>query len=158
MITTTLLAAACAGAPAEKPTMNQPILDQGTDGTWTIRITRTCEQRSAAGAVVFRAEVSPDPRSPPHMGLAEARALLSIAEQHLAAEGWIAAVHCGRQGLDALGLHYAPVGVDDSTDMKLLAAEDQLAQGAVENAARTTVRMLSIRIGLYPERHGEVIR
>ena len=59
-----------------------------------------------------------------------------------------ALVSC-REGLKTLGDEYSSPDLLDDTDMKLLAAEIQEAEGKLGNAATVTCRILRSRIELW---------
>jgi len=55
------------------------------------------------------------------------------------------------------GDDYAPAGVEDDTDLKLLAAEERAKEGHVDDAASVTLRMLQTRLKLYARRNASSV-
>lgn len=51
-----------------------------------------------------------------------------------------------------LGFSYVNDGVDYSTDLKIIAAEEMIKQGNYKNAANLMLKMLEIRIQLYKDK------
>jgi hypothetical protein len=126
-------------------------------GTWAVRVARQDESRSKDAVVIVRAERKPSPPDPVHVRLAGARAWLALAKDRVAEKEWSAAIELARKGLVELGQEYARPQVDDDTDLKALAAEDQLKQGHTENAARTLARVLEDRISCYRDLHSATV-
>jgi hypothetical protein len=62
------------------------------------------------------------------------------------------------QGLVELGEGYAAPGVEDDTELKLLAAEELWAAGRSREAADLELRMLGERLTLAERRLGAVLR
>jgi hypothetical protein len=126
-------------------------------GTWAVRVVRQDESRSKDAAVIVRSEQKPSPPDPVHVRLAGARAWLALAEDRVAAKEWKAVVALARKGLDELGREYAQPQIEDDSDMKAFAAEDQLAQGKAENAAHMLTGVLATRIILYVSLHNDTV-
>jgi len=59
-------------------------------------------------------------------------------------------------GIEALGTRYRPRRVKDDTTLKIAAAEEQLAAGRAEEAARSLGESLRLRIDLYLRRYPDV--
>ena len=68
------------------------------------------------------------------------------------------AVTAAQAGLNELGDDYRPRGVKDDTMMKIDAAEERIAEGAVADGAAVLLRMLETRIQLYVQNHGPHLR
>jgi hypothetical protein len=122
------------------------------DGQWRVRVTRERSGHSAEGSVLVRGP-KPDPVSPKHLALAGARAWLALADARIAASEWKLAIEFARQGISELGDDYARPEVDDSTAVKILAAEEEIAHDRLSNGARTLARVLANRVVLYVELH-----
>ncbi|MEO3713059.1 hypothetical protein [Roseateles flavus] len=75
--------------------------------------------------------------------------LLRDGESMLAAGHFDRALASCRAGLDTLGTAYMRPGVDDDTDLKLMAADLQRRNGHVDRAAQLSCQMLRARIDLY---------
>jgi hypothetical protein len=123
------------------------------DGTSRITVPRSLDGESAEGQVIVPSSTASTSGGAPHAVLAEARAFLALGEKLLARDRLEPAIQAAKSGLSALGDDYAPAGVADDTGLKILAAEDQIAQGHLRNAASMMLRMLEIRVDLYAERH-----
>jgi len=126
-------------------------------GTWAVRVVRQDESRSKDAVVIVRSERKPSLPDPVHVRLAGARAWLALAKDRVAEKEWSAAIELARRGLGELGQEYARPQVDDDTELKALAAEDQLKQGHPENAARALARVLSTRIACYLDLHNDTV-
>jgi len=126
-------------------------------GTWAVRVTRQDESRSKDAAVIVRSERKPSLPDPVHVRLAGARAWLALAKDRVAEKEWGAAIELARKGLVELGQEYARPQVDDDTELKALAAEDQIKQGRLENAARMLAGALSTRIVCYVDLHNDTV-
>ena len=85
--------------------------------------------------------------------LAAARAALARGEQLLAAGDAGEALAAARDGIEALGSDYASPRTKDDTPLKLARAERSLAEGNVESAAQSTLRVLEARAELYARKH-----
>lgn len=133
-------------------------VEQAGADTWAVRVERRSGNVRAAGEVLVRTQGPPDPSVAPHVRLAAARAWLGLGESALAAGSAPRAYEAGRAGLDELGAEYAPEGVKDDTQLKLLAADDLVSEGRLDDAARVVLRMLRTRSELYARRHaGDVV-
>lgn len=131
--------------------------DRG-DGECVVRVEREWAGERAVGTAVVRGTGADDPAAAAHAALAESRAWLELGRRKLEAGEPREAVRCAEQGLEALGDEYAPPGVEDDTQLKLLAAQEQLRQGRDEAGARVMLRMLEERTTLYARRHsGEIV-
>ena len=129
------------------------------DGTLQITVSKSFDGESADGYVVVRGNVAPDPGSAPHATLAESRAFLSLGEKLFAQKRFQSAIEIAERGLLALGRDYASIDVDDDTNLKLLAAEDQIDKGNIGNAASTMLRVLKNRTELYTAlHHSSIVR
>ena len=126
-------------------------LEKLASGDWSLEATVQALGQSATGRVTLRLQDEPDPGSPPHLGLALARAWLSLGGSFLASGDYSHAVQAAESGLDALGSGYvSPMGTDD-TDLKVKAAEMQAEQGKLENAAKVLLDMLEVRTRMYAD-------
>jgi len=87
---------------------------------------------------------------PPGQWLALGRKFESRAQ-------WHDAVSSAQAGLDELGDEYAGPDVEDDSDLKLMAAEERLAQGHTSDGASVMLRVLGDRVRLYARRHQQEI-
>jgi len=121
-------------------------------GRWLVRTSRSAEGEAAEGTVLLRSDRPPG--SPPaHLRLAGARAWLALGQRFQSRSRWQEAIASARAGLAEIGSDYAGPDVDDETDLKLLAAEDRLAQGHASDAAAVMLRVLGDRLSLYASLH-----
>jgi hypothetical protein len=103
-------------------------------------------------------QARPDPDASPYRELVGARAWAALGAQSLSAADAQAAVEAARAGLKELGDDYRPPGVKDDTMLKIDAAEERVAEGAVADGAAVLLRMLDTRMHLYLQKHGPGIR
>jgi hypothetical protein len=90
----------------------------------------------------------------PHARLSAARDWLAVGARALADGDGPRAVRAARCGLEELGDDYAPPGVKDDTGLKLLAADELVGEGRLDDAAALMLRMLETRAELHAHRHG----
>lgn len=122
-----------------------------------ITVERKHDAEVAKGTVRLRNVPAPNAGPSVHVKLAGSRAWLNLGEKRVAAKDWTGAIACAEAGLAELGDKYAGPDVEDDTQLKLYAAQDQLAKGKAQNAASVMLNMLSIRIRLYTKLHaGEI--
>ncbi|MFE4105184.1 hypothetical protein [Almyronema epifaneia] len=135
-----------------------PVTIEATDANqWLIQVEQTLAEDSATGRVVIKQAAPPNAENPPHLALASSRAWLTLGEQFVDKGNFEAAIACAQQGLDALGSDYAAPEVEDDTDMKLLAAEDRIESGHLQDGASVMLQMLETRTELYQELHTATI-
>lgn len=157
--------AGCSSRTSQTPTpMNQqpdtttatsPSVAQSAPGEWTVRVTRTQATYSATGEIITTDAPSVT-MTAPHVRLAAARAWHAIASEALATDA-NASVAAARAGLDELGKDYRPErGVRDDTTLLIGNADDQLAAGKAEGAARDLMGALASRMKLYVMRYPSV--
>jgi hypothetical protein len=143
-----------ATSPREEPMASDaPPIKETRDGPgrWTIRVERTLAGAAAEGTVVLSRD------EPAHIRLAAARAWLAVG-QELQARGDAAdAISAARAGIDELGDDYARRDAINDTDLKIYVAEDLIAEGRVDNAATTLLRVVETRIALYLTRYADVV-
>jgi hypothetical protein len=70
---------------------------------------------------------------------------------------WFSQKH-GKLCSQKLGDDYRPRGVKDDTMMKIDAAEERIAEGAIADGAAVLLRMLETRLQLYVQKHGPDLR
>jgi hypothetical protein len=149
------------GPPDKRKTQmseSEPVrVEAAAPGQWRISVERKLDEASATGQVVVRSGAAPDPAHAPHVRLAGVRAWLSLAQGRIAARQFEKAIACAGKAVEELGRDYARPEVDDSTQQKLLAAQEQAAEGQLENAANNMVRILQNRVALYLDRHRDAI-
>lgn len=159
-----IMISACSSAPAVTPAATGTAGNMGNEkaavtiephgsAQWVIRASRECGGAAASAEVIIRLATQPGAAQPPHAGLAGAKAFLSIAQAHAQAGKSTNAVECAQAGLDELGTRYIALGDDDDTDVKLRAARERIAAGAVGDGAAVMVRVLQTRIALYEALH-----
>jgi hypothetical protein len=136
----------------KKAMSEQVTVEPGAEGQWRVRARRQGRDLSGEGVVLMRASSRPDPVPPALVALAGARAWLGLAQKRLEASDWEGAAALARQGLAELGPDYAKPEVDDSTDLKVHAAEELIQKGQLDNGARTLTRTLENRIVLSVDR------
>jgi len=135
-----------------------PAPERPAETSRLLLVVRQYADRTATGTVgLRRVKPNDDGSSSPHLKLAGSRAWLTLGEQRLKIEDWAGAIACARAGLEALGQHYAPPAVADDTELKLLAAEEQLKQGRAQDTATVMLRMLAERQRLYVQRHADEV-
>ena len=91
---------------------------------------------------------APDPR------VDAAQRWLGTSRQRLDAGAVDEALAAARSGIAELGNDYAGPDVDDDTELKALAAEDQLEQGNPAAAATLLQRVLESRIAMVASAAG----
>lgn len=137
---------------------SSPVTIEATDSDqWLIQVEQSLAEDSAAGRVVIRSAAPPDPDNPPHLVLASSRAWLALGDQFIDQGNFEAAIACAKQGLAVLGSEYAGSEVEDDTEMKLLAAEDRIQAGHLQDGASVMLRMLKTRTELYQELHAATV-
>jgi hypothetical protein len=127
-------------------------------GEWSLETERRVGARAARGTVIVVAAEKPDPAASPHAELVGARAWAAVGAQCLSDGEAGDAVTAAQAGLKELGDDYRPRGVKDDTMMKIDAAEERIAEGAVADGAAVLLRMLETRIQLYVQNHGPNLR
>ena len=110
------------------------------------------------GVVTILSQATPDAAPPPHAGLAASIAWHELGSTYLTAGAASDAADCFRQGIDALGEHYATLDVADDTDQKIAAAEELLVKGRGADGAGLLQRMLATRHALYRVRYASDLR
>lgn len=118
--------------------------------TWRLEAIRNAGGRSATGEARVEAPTATDALR--HGKVAAARAWHTLGQLALDAGDDPSAVEAARHGLRDLGDTYCPRGVDDDTELKVLAADELLKAGRKRDAASTLLRSLTGRIALYLER------
>jgi hypothetical protein len=133
-------------------TANNDIKQEGA-GLWRIRAERAQGGQTVTGEALVREDGGA------HAGLAGARAWHTLAAARLAAADAAGALAAARAGLAELGDGYSArsMGVIDDTNMHIAKAEDQVASGAVSDAARRMVEVLAQRLAMYARRHAEAL-
>ncbi len=128
-------------------------------GEWLLEATVDALGQSATGRVTLALPQEPDPESPPHLELARSLAWLSMGGAFLASGDFSNAVETARAGLEALGTRYVSPLATDDTDLKVKAAEMQIAEGKMENGAKVLLDMLQQRTQMYMElNESQVVR
>lgn len=121
---------------------------------WRVLVRRSHAGKTGDGSVVVQG-AHIDPRDPPHVELAAARAWLEVAASFANAGEADAAAAAARSGLDELGREYAPPMIKDDTSLRVAAAEHLIKQGRTADAAPMLVNALETRIALYQQEHAE---
>lgn len=127
-------------------------------GEWSLETERRLGEHAARATAIVVASSKPDPAAPPHAELVGARAWAALGTQRLSAGDASNAVSAARAGLKELGDDYRPRGVKDDTMMKIDAANERIAEGAVADGAAVLLRMLDTRIQLYVQKHRPDVR
>jgi len=128
------------------------------EGEWSLETERQLGGHAARATAIIVAPTRPDPTAPPHAELVGARAWAALGAQLVSAGDAASAVSAARAGLKELGDDYRPRGVKDDTMMKIDAADDRIAKGAVADGATVLLRMLDTRLQLYVQAHGPDVR
>jgi hypothetical protein len=158
---------ACGAPPAETPASNRAVVMTASNpdtvepqraGAWSLQAERHLGGRTAHGTAIVIAPDRPDPASSPHARLAGARAWSALGAQYLSAGDATSAAAAARAGLQEIGDGYCPPGVDDDTMLKISAAEERIADGAVADGATGLLRMLDTRIQLYVQNNAPNVR
>lgn len=152
---------AAGGAPDKRKAQmseTEPVrIEAAAPGQWRISVERKLDEAAATGQVVVRSATPLDPAKAPHVHLAGVRAWLSLAQGKVAARQFEKAIAYAQEAVKELGRDYARPEVDDSTQQKLLAAQEQAEKGQLENAANNMIRILQNRVALYLDRHRDTI-
>jgi len=127
-------------------------------GAWSLQAERHLGGRVARATAIVVASDKPDPASSPHTRLAGARAWSALGAQCLSAGDAANAAAAARSGLQELGNDYRPPGVKDDTMMKIDAAEERIADGAIADGAAGLLRSLDTRIQLYVQNNAPGVR
>lgn len=137
---------------------NTTAVEAKAAGEWSLETERALAGRSARATAIVIAANKPDPAASPHTRLAGARAWASLGAQCQSAGDSVNAVAAARSGLEELGDDYRPPGVKDDTMLKIDAASERIADGAVADGAAVLLRMLDTRIQLYTQKHASEVR
>jgi hypothetical protein len=158
-VSVTMDGGAAAGGKGKKAmaVQQQVTVEPQAEGVWRVKARREGHGASGEGLVVMRSPSRPDPVPAALAGLAGARAWLGLARKRLDAADWQGAIALAREGLRDLGTDYAEPEVDDSTDLKIHAAEDLIQKGQIENGARTLTGTLENRVALAVDRHRRLL-
>jgi hypothetical protein len=166
MLGMTLLA--CRAPESEAPASNRKvamtvsntdiIVEAKEPGAWSLETERRLGDHAARATAIVLVPGKPDPTSAPHAELVGARAWAALGSQCLTAEDAASAVSAARAGLKELGDDYRPRGVKDDTLMKIDAADERIANGAVADGATVLLRVLETRIQLYVQKYNAEVR
>ncbi len=132
--------------------MSEPQPEPLGDGRWRLAAERGLGSVTERASVVVRGQAD-EPPSAEHARLAGARAWLSVSQRLLDTGAVEDALTGARSGIAELGDAYAGDDVDDDTELKALAAEDELANGDRSVATTLLLRVLESRAQLYAEAH-----
>jgi hypothetical protein len=127
------------------------ITEGARDREWVVSAERVCGEARGSGRVTVTSDRRPDERSA-YAGLAAARAWLDVGASRLRAGDAEAALAAARSGVEELGSGYTGEGVRDDTKLKLVVADEQIADGDTETAAEIVLDVLRTRAGLLEER------
>jgi hypothetical protein len=140
------------GAVMAEPPSRVEVQQQGA-GRWAVRAVRERGGRSAEGVAVVLQEGAPDQQAPPHLLLASGRAWLALGRSLGAAGDWQASVACARAAIKELGYAYAAPRAVDDTDWMVIAAEEHLKEGRIEEGGKGLLAALETRLRLYVMGH-----
>lgn len=120
-------------------------------GGWLVRATREMAGHSETAESAVKQQQSAD--SAAWRAFTGAKAWLSLAESFLKSARHDNAIAAAQSGIKELGDLYKAELAKDDTKLKLLAAEEQRANGALPQAAQATVRVLRERLAAFPHQH-----
>jgi hypothetical protein len=163
-----MMVIACGAPQPEAPASNRTVamtasttditVEASGTGAWSIATERQIGDRAARATTIVVAVDKPDPRASPHAELVGARAWAALGADCMSAGDVANAARAAQAGLDELGADYRPRGVKDDTMMKIDAANERIAEGAVADGAAVLLRTLETRIALYVQNHGPDLR
>lgn len=85
--------------------------------------------------------------------LKPASAPLALGQVWLAVNQIEGAIICAKAGLEEVGHDYAPLYIEDDTELKLLLAEKRIEKGHLKDGANMMLRVLENRLLLHSKRH-----
>lgn len=132
-------------------------IDPAERGIWVLRVTRELGGFGAEGVILLASDITPPPDTP-HVALAGSRAFLLLGEGRLRAGDLSQAIAAANAGIAELGRNYAKPLVLDDTSLSIALAEEYVAKGRLEFAARRLLSVLRSRTGMYVRKHAPHVR